>query len=105
MDGDLSGQPHTLGGKQGGGGAQHKVQRQGGGIGDVEDQAAQSQTRNGGRGEQSQHAQSLGQAHLDGPGGGAGEQQVLQVGEHGVQGGDNGGLGQIAGGFGHDDSP
>ena len=81
--------------------AQPGIGSQGGGIGDVERQAPHRKPGDRRRGEKGQHAQRLRQAHLNGPGGGAWENEILQMGQHGIQRRDNGGVGEKPGILGH----
>ena len=50
--------------------------------GQVEDQTAHSQSHGCGWGEEGQYAQGFGHTHLNGPGGGTGQQNVLKMGKY-----------------------
>ena len=63
----------------------------------VEQQTSHREAQGRRRGEKGQDAQGFRKAQLDGPGSRAGQQQILKMSQHRVQGGNDGRVGQMAG--------
>ena len=88
--------PHKRCGQQRGQASHQDIQRQRSGIGEIEQQAPHRQAGNGGGGEKGQNTQGFGSTALDGPAGRAGEKQVLKMGQHHIQCGNDGAIDQTA---------
>ncbi len=93
--------PHGPGPQEGGQAPHQKIQGQGPGTGEVEQEAPQGQPRHRRRGEIGQDAQGLRHPELDGPGAGPGQQQVLQDAQGRIEGGNGGTLEQVPDSFLH----
>ena len=89
--------PHGGGSGEAGQTSNQKIQRQGSAGGEIKKQTAKGQAGNGSRRKKGQDTQSFTGPKLNGHGGGAGEQNVLQMGQGGIERSDYGCLGKFTG--------